>query len=187
MTRQVNHLVRKSRTWEQKNKRRSSHQVGKKFHNSTNTKDRQMNQSLKVKMLLDTNKEYRGAETQRNIGSLLVSLPMIYIFVGYLYYGGITIVNSYLLLFASKMVNLGLLGSSTTEQFQEPTAWEVYKSYSFGKPVLVGIGLTFLLVIGVFIDHKAKKKQKKIVDNTDEQRLREAYEKLKMKGANTYD
>lgn len=170
---------RKNRTWDQKKKRRASHKLGKQFKGPTNNENCEpMNPLLKTKVLLATNKEYRKAAASQSLGSLLVFSTMIYFFVGVLYYFSIKMLKSYALQVVLKVASLGFLKPSYADQFREPIVWEVFKRYTMGKPIIVGIVILLLLVIGVFLSVKGEKKQTMIAANTKDEDLRKDYEKL---------
>lgn len=171
-----------NRTWEQKKKRRTSHKLGKQFKGFANNENYEpMNPLLKTKMLLATNKEYRKADTLQLLGSFLVIITIIYFFVGILYYFSIKVIKSYAFHVVSNFISLGFLKSSIADQFPEPTVWQVFKSYTMGQPIIVGIVVILLLVIGIFISDIGQKKQAKIAANCKDEELREDYKKLKRK------
>ena len=173
---------RKNRTWEQKNKRRTSHKLGKQFKDPANNENCEpMNPLLKTKMLLATNEKYRKADTLKSLGSFLVFSIINYILVGVLYYFSIKVIKSYSLQVVLKVVSLGFLKSSAADQFREPTAWEVFRRYTMGQPIIVGILVLLVLVIGVFLSTEGQKKQTMIAANTKDEDLKRDYEKLKRK------
>lgn len=173
---------RRNRIWEQKRKRRTSHKLGKRFKDPANNENCEpMNPLLKTTMLLATNKEYRKADTLQALGSFLVFSTIIYFLVGVLYYFSIKVLKSYTLQCVLKVVSLGFLKPSAADQFREPTVWEVFKRYTMGQPIIVGIVVLLALVIGVFLSTKGQKKQTMIAANTKDEDLKEDYEKLKRK------
>lgn len=175
-------MNRKNRTWEQKKKRRTSHKLGKQFKVfASNENCGPMNPLLKTKMLLATNKEYRKADTLQLLGSFLVFITIIYFFVGVLYYFSVKVIKSYAFQVVLKYISLGFLKPSAAEQFREPTVWEVFKRYSMEQPIIVGIVVILLLVMGIFISAIGQKKQAMIAANSKDEDLREDYEKLKRK------
>ncbi|EPU31279.1 hypothetical protein [Streptococcus agalactiae] len=179
--------VRKNRSFEQKQKRPNAHQVGKQLQSSSNHKNCELNPLLRTQMLLETNREYRIAEIQQGIGGLLAVLALIYVLVGCLYYFGARAFNSYAFQFVLKMVGLGFLKPSVLDQFHEPTVWVIYKNYSLGQPVIVGIVIIFSLVIGALLSVRGRKKQDMISANTNDDGLRKDYEMVKKKGSVTHD
>lgn len=175
--------IRKNRTLEQKQKRRSSHQVGKQFHvSSASKKHESMNVLLKTKMLLDTNKEYRRAENQQVLGSFLGFIVAVYICVGVVYFYSVKVVKSYALQVVLKFISLGFLKPSSTDQFREPTVWEVFKRYSMGQPIIAGVIVILLLATSIIFISKGHKMQNIIEANVDEEKLRKEYENFKRKG-----
>ncbi|HEM3667518.1 TPA: hypothetical protein U1C81_001286 [Streptococcus suis] len=174
--------VRKNRSFEQKRKRPNTHQVGKQFRVSSNNKNSELNTLLRVQMLLKTNKAYRMAELQRVIGGLLVMGTLIYIFGCYVYYFSVTALKWYSLQFVNSLT-LGLLKPSPLEQFHDLTFWEVYKRYSMGQPIIVGIIVILLLVIGVILSYESEEKQNMIRATVSDKRLNRDSEKWIKKGS----
>ena len=174
----------KNRSWEQKQKRPISHQVGKQNHVSSASKNhKSINVLLKTQMLLDTNKEYRRAENQQILGSFLGFIVAVYIFVGGVYFYCVKVVKSYVLQVVLKFISLGFLKPSSADKFREPTVWEVFKRYSMGQPIIIGVIVILLLVTSITLISKGKKKQNIIEANVDGEKLGKEYENLKRKGA----
>lgn len=146
-----------------------------------------MNIFLRRKMLLETNKEYRKAEFQQSVGALLAAVGTIYLLVGFLYYFGVKVLNSYTPQFVLKMISLGFFKPSAADSFQEPTVWEIVNNYSMGQPVAVAVGLVILLVTGFSLGHKGQTIQSMIDSNTDDEKLKKDYEKLKEERYSDYD
>ena len=183
----MNRTGRKYRTFEQKQKRPNSHQVGKQFQISYGNKSYKLNLLLRTQMLLKTNKDYKVAEFQHFVGGLFVFLPTIYIFIGYFYYGIVRAGNSYAYQFISRMASLDFSKSSATEQFQEPTFWEIFKNYSWDYPIIVGGVVIISLLVGIFLSKQGNKKQRMIESNTNDESLKKDYEKLIEKGSFAHD
>ncbi|WP_238144201.1 hypothetical protein [Streptococcus suis] len=180
--------IRKNKSFEQKKKRPNAHHVGKQYQASDNKKSSgSMNIFLRRKMLFETNKEYRNAEFQQSVGALLATVGTIYLLVGFLYYFNVKVLNSYALQFVLKMISLGFLKPSVADSFQEPTVWEIVNNYSMGQPVAVAIGLVILLVAGFSLGHKGQTIQSMIDSNTDDEKLKKDYEKLKEERYSDYD
>ncbi|HEM3467373.1 TPA: hypothetical protein U1B12_000494 [Streptococcus suis] len=180
--------IRKNKSFEQKKKRLNAHHVGKQYQASDNKKSSgSMNIFLRRKMLFETNKEYRNAEFQQSVGALLATVGTIYLLVGFLYYFSVKVLNSYALKFVLKMISLGFLKTSVADSFQEPTVWEIVNNYSMGQPVAVAIGLVILLVAGFSLVHKGQTTQSLIDSNTDDEKLKKDYEKLKEERYSDYD
>ena len=174
----------KNRSWEQKQKRPTSHQVGKQNHVSNARKNQEsMNVLLKRKMLLNTNKEYRRAENKQVLGTFLGFIVAVYICVGFVYFYSVKVVKSYVLQVVLKFISLGFLRPSSADQFREPTVYEVFKRYSMGQPIIAGVIVIFLLVTTIILTRKGHKMQNVIEANVDEEKLRKEYENLKRKGA----
>lgn len=180
--------VRKNKSFEQKQKRSNAHQVGKQFRVFSINKSREpMNILLKTQMLLRTNKEYRIADLQRMIGGLLGMGALIYILGCYVYYVSINTLKWAVLKFVNS-ITLGLKPSSLgLEQFHSLTFWEAYERYSMGQPIIVGIVVILLLVTSIFLIRKGHKMQCIIESNTNDEKLRKDYEKLKKKGSAIHD
>ncbi|AUA18425.1 hypothetical protein [Streptococcus suis] len=180
--------IRKNKSFEQKKKRPNAHHVGKQYQASDNKKSSgSMNIFLRRKMLFETNKEYRNAEFQQSVGALLATVGTIYLLVGFLYYFNVKVLNSYHLQFVLKMISLGFLKPSVADSFQEPTVWEIVNNYSMGQPVAVAIGLVILLVAGFSLGDKGQTTQSMIDSNTDDEKLKKDYEKLKEERYSDYD
>ncbi|WP_099878016.1 hypothetical protein [Streptococcus suis] len=180
--------IRKNKSFEQKKKRPNAHHVGKQYQASDNKKSSgSMNIFLRRKMLFETNKEYRNAEFQQSVGALLATVGTIYLLVGFLYYFNVKVLNSYALQFVLKMISLGFLKPSVADSFQEPTVWEIVNNYSMGQPVAVAIGLVILLVAGFSLGQKGQTTQSMIDSNTDDEKLKKDYEKLKEERYSDYD
>lgn len=180
--------IRKNKSFEQKKKRPNAHHVGKQYQASDNKKSSgSMNIFLRRKMLFETNKEYRNAEFQQSVGALLATVGTIYLLVGFLYYFNVKVLNSYALQFVLKMISLGFLKPSVADSFQEPTVWEIVNNYSMGQPVAVAIGLVILLVAGFSLGDKGQTTQSMIDSNTDDEKLKKDYEKLKEERYSDYD
>lgn len=178
--------IRKNKSFEQKKKRQNAHHVGKQYRASEYKKgNRPMNLFLRKRALFETNKDYRNAEFQQAVGHLLVSAVPIYLLVGYMYYFCVTTLNSIVHRFESKII--GFFKPSDIDSFQEPTVWEVIKKYSLGQPVAVAIGLVILLVAGFSLGHKGQTTQSMIDSNTDDEKLKKDYEKLKEERYSDYD
>lgn len=180
--------IRKNKSFEQKKKRPNAHHVGKQYQASDNKKSSgSMNIFLRRKMLFETNKECRNAEFQQSVGALLATVGTIYLLVGFLYYFNVKVLNSYALQFVLKMISLGFLKPSVADSFQEPTVWEIVNNYSMEQPVAVAIGLVILLVAGFSLGQKGQTTQSMIDSNTDDEKLKKDYEKLKEERYSDYD
>ncbi|MGX9845533.1 hypothetical protein ACR3IL_09635 [Streptococcus iniae] len=173
--------IRKNKSLEQKQKRPNTHQLGKKFQASSNNKSSELNTFLRTQMLMKANKDYRTAECQQVIGSLLVMGTLIYILGCCVYYFFVNGLKEYVPQFVSS-TGLGLLKPSPLEHFHNLTFWEVYKSYSMGQPIIVGIIVILLLVIGVFLSCEGEEKQNMIRTTTSDEKLSKDYEKWIMRG-----
>lgn len=178
--------IRKTRTLTQKQKRPTSHRVGKQFRVSSNNKSSELYPFMRTQMLLKTNKEYRIAEFQQVIGGLLGTGALVYIFGGFMYYLSVNALKWYSLQFVNS-ISLGLLKPSPLEQFHSLTFWEVYERYSMGKPIIVGIIVIFLLVTGVILSNEGEEKQNMIRANINDEKLSKDYEKLRREGGVTND
>ncbi|MFM0842260.1 hypothetical protein [Streptococcus suis] len=148
-------------------------------------KNKSFEQKPRSEMLLETNKDYRNAEFQQAVGHLLVSAVPIYLLVGYMYYFCVTTLNSIVHRFESKII--GFFKPSDIDSFQEPTVWEVIKKYSLGQPVAVAASLSLLFALGSFLIYKGRNIQFRIESNTDDEKLKMDYEKLKEERYSDYD
>ncbi|HEM6304504.1 TPA: hypothetical protein U2D44_000415 [Streptococcus suis] len=148
-------------------------------------KNKSFEEKPRSEMLLETNKDYRNAEFQQAVGDLLVSAVPIYLLVGYMYYFCVKTLNSIAHRFESKII--GFFKPSDIDSFQEPTVWEVIKKYSLGQPVAVVASLILLFALGSFLIYKGRNIQFRIESNTDDEKLKKDYEKLKEERYSDYD
>ncbi|HFI0216718.1 TPA: hypothetical protein ACGOVI_001942 [Streptococcus suis] len=140
-------------------------------------KNKSFEQKPRSEMLLVTDKDYRNAEFQKAVGYLLVSAVPIYLLVGYIYYFCVKTLNSITHRFVSKII--GFFNPSAIDSFQEPTFWEVINKYFLGQPVAVVASLILLFALGSFLIYKGRNIQFRIESNTDDEKLKKDYEKLK--------
>ncbi|KAF1103099.1 hypothetical protein ACFKI6_01195 [Streptococcus agalactiae] len=179
---------RKNRTWEQKNKRRTSHQVGKRLEiDSFKRQPRTMNPLLKKSVLLRTNKDYQRAERQLTLGGLLVLASVSYSFMGLIYLGIVKIVKSYVLQVYLRLFTLGFIKPLNPTQMKEWSTWRVLSRYTRVHPIIAGIIVIMVIAIAIIISEKGRKTQEFIEANVDEDKLEKAYEEVKKKGSDTYD
>lgn len=180
--------IRKNKSFEQKKKRPNAHHVGKQYQASDNKKSSgSMNIFLRKRALFETNKEYRNAMYQQDVGSFLTASVIIYLVVGALYYYSVSVVKSYALQFMLTKISLGYIKPIAMDSIYEPTGWEIINNYFMGQPVAVAVGLIILLVMGHSLRQKGHSVQSMIESNTDDEELREDYEKLKEERYSDYD
>lgn len=168
---------RKNRTWEQKKKRRTSHQIGKRLEiDSFKSKPKTMNPLLKRDVLLRTNRDYRRAEIQQTLGALLLLASLGYTIMGLIFLGVVKIVKFYVLQTVLKLVTLGFIVPLTPSQMKEWSTWEVLRSYTRVHPVIAGTIVILVITVAVIIGKKGHKTQEFIEANIDLEKVLTANE-----------
>lgn len=171
---------RRNRNWEQKNKRRTSHQVGKRLEiDSFKSQPKSMNPLLIGDVLLRTNRDYRRAEIQQTLGALLLLASCSYTFMGLIFLGFAKIVKSYVLQVILNLTTLGFIDPLTPNQMKEWSTWRVLSRYTRVHPVIAGIIVIMVIAIAIIISEKGRKTQEFIEANVDEDKLEKAYEEAR--------
>ncbi|QLB51108.1 hypothetical protein [Streptococcus sanguinis] len=172
--------IRKNRTFYQKKKRPSSHQVGKRLEFSRVNKRLIDNFGLK-QILLKTNKEYRKFENQLFLGAFLILGPSIYFLVGIIYIFIVKVVyEKFLMSLLERLLSTVTLGGKPlihTVSYSSSSIWELLKTYSMGNIIFM-IVVIFLFILGIVIFARALKNQKLIEENVDLEDLKKVHSKL---------
>lgn len=171
--------IRKNRTFYQKKKRPSSHQVGKRLEFSRVNERLIDNFGLK-QILLKTNKEYRKFENQLFLGAFLILGPSIYFLVGIIYIFIVKVVyEKFLMSLLERLLSTVTLGGKPLIHTVSSSSsiWELLKTYSMGNIIFM-IVVIFLFILGIVIFDRALKNQKLIEENVDLEDLKKVHSKL---------
>lgn len=172
--------IRKNRTFYQKQKRPSSHQIGKRLEFSRINEKPIDNFGLK-QILLKTNKEYRKFENQLFLGAFLILGPSIYFLVGIIYIFIVKVVQEkFLIPLLERLLSTVTLGGKPlihTVSSSSSSIWELLKTYSMGNIIFV-IVVIFIFILGIVIFDRALKNQKLIEENVYLEALKKVHSKV---------
>ena len=169
--------IRKNRTFYQKQKRPSSHQIGKRLEFSRINERPIDNFGLK-QILLKTNKEYRKFENQLFLGAFLILGPSIYFLVGIIYIFIVKVVQEkFLIPLLERLLSTVTLGGKPLIHTVSSSSsiWELLKTYSMGNIIFV---IVVIFILGIVIFDRALKNQKLIEENVDLEALKKVHSKV---------
>ena len=179
-------MFRKNKTWAQKKKRASSHQMGKRWTKPTSTRQ-PVSSLMHHEMLRRTNKLYKRYEDQEILGSFLIVGPLFYFALIIIFVALRLLGNKFLAEEVERSLSLTTLGIlRLPKQPPNHSFFDLLKRYFTDNP-LVTIVAVLELVAGLTLASYADKRKQTIKDNTDLDELERKYAELKKKGRVTND
>ncbi|MDQ8821254.1 hypothetical protein RFF58_09620 [Streptococcus ruminantium] len=125
-------IVRKKRSFEQKQKRPNAHQVGKRLSIQKSTKQLATG-FMKQEMLLATNKSYKKYDNQATLGAFLMMGPMFYFAFDVAHAVVVKVWKAKVLaMLIKRFITLSTIGLIRfPEQPVQPSFWYLLKMYFF--------------------------------------------------------